>query len=84
MEMLERGNRNRTQHPTDANHESSRSHAVFQVDQRHMFLSKANFLLYTVYTSSLVHYFVSGVPEGPRQESEQPEPEYFTLETLAH
>ena len=31
MHMLEFGNRNRTQHPTDANQESSRSHAVFQV-----------------------------------------------------
>ena len=31
LEMLEKGNRNRTQHPTDANQESSRSHAVFQV-----------------------------------------------------
>jgi kinesin family protein 18/19 len=30
LEMLEFGNRNRTQHPTDANAESSRSHAVFQ------------------------------------------------------
>lgn len=29
--MLENGNKNRTQHPTDANAESSRSHAVFQV-----------------------------------------------------
>ncbi|KAL3275699.1 hypothetical protein HHI36_020449 [Cryptolaemus montrouzieri] len=29
--LLEEGNRNRTQHPTDANAESSRSHAVFQV-----------------------------------------------------
>uniref|UniRef100_A0A6P7H996 Kinesin-like protein n=1 Tax=Diabrotica virgifera virgifera TaxID=50390 RepID=A0A6P7H996_DIAVI len=29
--LLEQGNRNRTQHPTDANAESSRSHAVFQV-----------------------------------------------------
>ncbi|XP_067012644.2 uncharacterized protein [Anabrus simplex] len=29
--MLEKGNSNRTQHPTDANAESSRSHAVFQV-----------------------------------------------------
>lgn len=29
--MLEYGNRNRTQHPTDANAQSSRSHAVFQV-----------------------------------------------------
>ncbi|XP_045764886.1 kinesin-like protein KIF18A isoform X3 [Maniola jurtina] len=31
LDMLEFGNRNRTQHPTDANAESSRSHAVFQV-----------------------------------------------------
>ena len=85
MEMLERGNHNRTQHPTDANHESSRSHAVFQVDHRHMFLSEANFLLYTLhYTNSLIHYLVSGVPEGPRQESKQPEPEYVALEALAH
>ena len=29
--MLQFGNKNRTQHPTDANAESSRSHAVFQV-----------------------------------------------------
>lgn len=29
--LLEQGNRRRTQHPTDANAESSRSHAVFQV-----------------------------------------------------
>ncbi|XP_017781506.1 PREDICTED: kinesin-like protein KIF18A [Nicrophorus vespilloides] len=31
FELLEKGNKNRTQHPTDANAESSRSHAVFQV-----------------------------------------------------
>ncbi|GLH15145.1 Kinesin-like protein Klp68D [Gryllus bimaculatus] len=31
FKMLEFGNRNRTQHPTDSNAESSRSHAVFQV-----------------------------------------------------
>ncbi|KAF6030688.1 KIF18A [Bugula neritina] len=31
LQMLEKGNKNRTQHPTDANAESSRSHAVFQV-----------------------------------------------------
>ena len=31
LSMLEIGNRNRTQHPTDANATSSRSHAVFQV-----------------------------------------------------
>lgn len=31
FELLDKGNKNRTQHPTDANSESSRSHAVFQV-----------------------------------------------------
>ncbi|KAI5734996.1 hypothetical protein M8J77_012958 [Diaphorina citri] len=31
FELLKKGNDNRTQHPTDANAESSRSHAVFQV-----------------------------------------------------
>lgn len=31
IEMLRTGNDNRTQHPTDANAESSRSHALFQV-----------------------------------------------------
>lgn len=31
LQMLARGNRNRSQHATDANAESSRSHAVFQV-----------------------------------------------------
>lgn len=31
LEMLAQGNSNRTQHATDANAESSRSHAVFQV-----------------------------------------------------
>ncbi|KOC61481.1 Kinesin-like protein KIF18A [Habropoda laboriosa] len=31
LTLLAKGNRNRTQHPTDANEESSRSHAVFQV-----------------------------------------------------
>lgn len=34
MQMLALGNQNRTQHPTDANAESSRSHAVFQVSCR--------------------------------------------------
>lgn len=33
MELLTRGNHNRTQHPTDANATSSRSHAIFQVRQ---------------------------------------------------
>ncbi|XP_076649497.1 kinesin-like protein KIF18A [Halictus rubicundus] len=31
LSLLAKGNKNRTQHPTDANKESSRSHAVFQV-----------------------------------------------------
>ncbi|XP_053546765.1 kinesin-like protein KIF18B [Bombina bombina] len=31
LQMLADGNRNRTQHPTDANASSSRSHAVFQI-----------------------------------------------------
>lgn len=37
LRMLQFGNKNRTQHPTDANAESSRSHAVFQVfvSQKH-------------------------------------------------
>lgn len=34
IELLHLGNRNRTQHPTDANAESSRSHAIFQVHIR--------------------------------------------------
>ena len=36
--MLDFGNKNRTQHPTDANAESSRSHAVFQVFLRYFSL----------------------------------------------
>lgn len=31
LQMLDYGNRNRTQHPTDVNASSSRSHAIFQV-----------------------------------------------------
>ena len=31
LSLLQHGNANRQQHPTDANSESSRSHAVFQV-----------------------------------------------------
>ncbi|XP_065646647.1 kinesin-like protein KIF18A isoform X2 [Hydra vulgaris] len=31
LEMLHFGNQNRSQHPTDANQQSSRSHAIFQV-----------------------------------------------------
>lgn len=34
IDLLHLGNRNRTQHPTDANAESSRSHAIFQVHIR--------------------------------------------------
>lgn len=36
FELLKKGNNNRTQHPTDANAESSRSHAVFQVSKLKM------------------------------------------------
>ena len=42
LEMLHFGNQNRTQHPTDANKQSSRSHAVFQV-----FKSSKNFVYET-------------------------------------
>lgn len=34
IEMLEFGNKNRKLHPTDANAESSRSHAIFQINLR--------------------------------------------------
>lgn len=34
LSLLALGNKNRTQHPTDANSESSRSHAIFQVHIR--------------------------------------------------
>ncbi|CAD7004817.1 unnamed protein product [Ceratitis capitata] len=34
LQLLAQGNSNRTQHPTDANAESSRSHAIFQVHIR--------------------------------------------------
>ena len=37
LSMLEKGNRNRTQHPTNANATSSRSHAVFQVQYIHTY-----------------------------------------------
>lgn len=37
FDILQKGNANRTQHPTDANSESSRSHAVFQV-RKHKYL----------------------------------------------
>lgn len=50
LNMLENGNKNRTQHPTDANAESSRSHAVFQVSENQSFnnlrLFNNNYLLY--------------------------------------
>lgn len=40
LSLLRYGNSNRTQHPTDHNAESSRSHAVFQVSyiKRNLFL----------------------------------------------
>ncbi|KAM6321717.1 kinesin-like protein KIF18A [Podargus strigoides] len=36
LQMLDYGNRNRTQHPTDVNASSSRSHAVFQSKKQHI------------------------------------------------
>ncbi|KAF2898601.1 hypothetical protein ILUMI_07577 [Ignelater luminosus] len=39
FDLLEQGNKNRTQHPTDANEESSRSHAIFQVCLRMKIIS---------------------------------------------
>lgn len=36
LSLLKYGNSNRTQHPTDHNAESSRSHAVFQVHSAKM------------------------------------------------
>jgi hypothetical protein len=39
MAMLQLGNERRTQHPTDANAESSRSHAVFQVQHNILFIN---------------------------------------------
>ncbi|KAL7992222.1 hypothetical protein Chor_016478 [Crotalus horridus] len=36
LQMLDYGNKNRTQHPTDVNASSSRSHAVFQKKNQHI------------------------------------------------
>uniref|UniRef100_A0A8B9SXD8 Kinesin family member 18A n=1 Tax=Anas platyrhynchos TaxID=8839 RepID=A0A8B9SXD8_ANAPL len=36
LQMLDYGNKNRTQHPTDVNASSSRSHAVFQSKKQHI------------------------------------------------
>lgn len=59
--MLHYGNKNRTQHPTDANAESSRSHAVFQVIGPKAFLSenskgyhKQIYIIYTYYVQYLM------------------------------
>lgn len=43
FELLDKGNKNRTQHPTDANSESSRSHAVFQVGDIFWFFYSLNY-----------------------------------------
>lgn len=48
FELLERGNKNRTQHPTDANAESSRSHAVFQVGLQFFVIYFLHFRLFGV------------------------------------
>ena len=44
LSMLEIGNQNRTQHPTDANATSSRSHAVFQVSIHNIYVSIQYFI----------------------------------------
>lgn len=47
LSILSKGNLNRSQHPTDANAESSRSHAVFQVflSQREKFDVKSGLIV---------------------------------------
>ena len=52
--MLEFGNKNRTQHPTDANAESSRSHAVFQVENHIIFNFCVEFFPILIFFSSPV------------------------------
>jgi len=54
--MLQFGNQHRTQHPTDANAESSRSHAVFQVHHQVLYILPMSLdsLLYYIYHSFIV------------------------------
>ncbi|XP_054154373.1 kinesin-like protein KIF18A [Oppia nitens] len=54
LEMLEYGNRNRTQHPTDANAESSRSHAVFQISLKKQEYSSSQEMSIQVSKMSLI------------------------------
>ncbi|CAG2100216.1 unnamed protein product [Medioppia subpectinata] len=54
LEMLEYGNRNRTQHPTDANAESSRSHAVFQISLKKQDYSSTQELSIQISKMSLI------------------------------
>ena len=54
LEMLEYGNRNRTQHPTDANAESSRSHAVFQISLKKQDFSSAQEMSIQISKMSLI------------------------------
>lgn len=51
--MLETGNRNRTQHPTDANATSSRSHAVFQVKMSDLTVHSSEQLYLNVHVHNL-------------------------------
>ena len=54
LEMLESGNRRRTQHPTDANSESSRSHAVFQISLKKQDFSSSQEMSIQVSKMSLI------------------------------
>lgn len=54
LEMLEYGNKNRTQHPTDANAESSRSHAIFQVSLKKQDYSSAQQMCIQLSKMSLI------------------------------
>jgi len=58
LSLLKYGNSRRSQHPTDQNHESSRSHAVFQVSIKTC--SATNFLisLVLILTGSHCHWFL--------------------------
>lgn len=54
LEMLEFGNKNRKQHPTDSNSESSRSHAIFQITLRRKDFSNEQDISIQVSKMSLV------------------------------
>lgn len=54
LEMLEFGNKNRKQHPTDSNAESSRSHAIFQLSLRRKDFSNEQEMTIQVSKMSLI------------------------------